>query len=63
MAKGGLRRWTIWVIAVAAFLLAWALISSSIDKSEDDAEKRTCELVYGAGLCVKSGGEWVRIGS
>jgi hypothetical protein len=48
---------------LAAALAVWAWVEHETNRSESQAEKEVCELLNGAGLCVKSNGEWVRIGS
>jgi hypothetical protein len=64
MAEGGIPRWVTWLAMIVVALVVWALISSSVSRSNDNAGKTACELVNGAGLCVKNAnGDWVRIGS
>lgn len=51
------------LVVVAFFVALYFLVNWQVDRSESQREKRICELVHGAGNCVRSGGEWVRIGS
>ena len=51
------------LLVVAILVAAFWFVSWQTDKTESNAAKEVCELVHGAGNCVRSGGEWVRRGS
>lgn len=50
------------LVVLAFFVAVYLWANWQTDRTESQREKRICEMVHGAGLCVKSGGEWVRLG-
>lgn len=50
------------LLALGIFLTLYLIVNWQADRAESRREKRLCEMVHGAGLCVESGGEWVPFG-
>jgi RNA polymerase subunit RPABC4/transcription elongation factor Spt4 len=50
------------LVIVAIAVIAGILVVSANHRAGDKAEKNACEMIHGAGLCVKSAGHWVPIG-
>ena len=48
---------------VIGFVVLYALVNWQANRGESNRERRICELVAGAGNCVRSGGEWAPRGS
>ena len=51
------------LLALAILAVMYVVVSWQADNAESNRDKRTCELVAGAGNCVESDGDWVRRGS
>lgn len=51
------------ILALAILAAIFIAARCGADAAESRRQKRICELVAGAGNCVRSGGEWVPRGS
>lgn len=60
------RRWVSWrslIYAALAAVVIWFVVDHQTQQSRSNADKTACEVRYGAGMCVRSNGQWVPVGS